>query len=137
MSSGIDKQFVRDYYQTLTDQEVLRIFTQGIRGLTSEAQEIVIEELKRRNLDVDVSKIVGTEQETEAVSRAYDPNGCPIDEPTRIWMSGLLMKHSGLDEPENMVAVLAQAKIIVDDQINNHTGTNPERRLDIFWTKRF
>ncbi len=48
MSAGIDNQFVREYYQRMTDQEVTRILMQDLKGLTMEAQEVIKEEIKRR-----------------------------------------------------------------------------------------
>jgi hypothetical protein len=87
MSSGIDKEFVRQYYQKMTNQDVIRILTKEAAGLTSEALEIVKEEIKRRNLDPEIFKIVEAQQETDTFEgRVYDPNDCPVDEPARIWL---------------------------------------------------
>src|ERR1700743_259607 len=100
MSSGIDKQFVRDYYQKMTDHEVLRILAQGLTGLTPEAQEVVKEEIQRRKLDVDVSKVLRPEEE-DLPGKVYDPNGCPVDEPNRIWLERSFLKLLALFGEEN------------------------------------
>jgi hypothetical protein len=87
MSGGIDKEFVRAYYQSMTDQEITRVLTNNVKGLTAEAQEIVKDEIKKRNLGQDISAAVDAQQETHTVpSKVYDPKACPVEEPTRIWM---------------------------------------------------
>ncbi len=86
MSSGIDKEFIQEYYQRMTDQEVIRILSQGLVGLTSEAKEVIREEVKKRNLDIDISKIVDSPEEADIPEKVYGPDGCPVDEPTRIWL---------------------------------------------------
>lgn len=56
MSKGIDIQFVRENYQRMSDEELIRIATQDAVGLTPEAQEVVSEEITRRNLDTNIIK---------------------------------------------------------------------------------
>lgn len=87
MAAGIDKELVRGYYHKMTDKELVAVLTQNIRGLTPEAQEIVHTEIKSRNLDPHLSKIVEAQQadDTPAI-RAYDAAACPVDEDTRIWL---------------------------------------------------
>lgn len=86
--SGIDKQFVREYYQRMTDQEVIRILTTEAAGLTPVALEVVNEEIKRRNLDPELLRVVDAQQKAPAPEAEFiiDPNGCPVDEPTRIYL---------------------------------------------------
>ncbi|HEY8660070.1 MAG TPA: hypothetical protein VIL78_13640 [Hanamia sp.] len=57
MSTGIDIQFVRENYQKMTDEELIRISTKDFTDLTQEAQEVVIEELKKRNLNTNASNV--------------------------------------------------------------------------------
>jgi hypothetical protein len=51
MATGIDIQLVRDRYQKMADEELIRVATKEITNLTPEAQDIVNEELQRRNLN--------------------------------------------------------------------------------------
>jgi len=51
MSTGIDKDLVRDFYLTMTDKELIKVAIKEIDNLTQEAQEIIAEEVRRRNLD--------------------------------------------------------------------------------------
>lgn len=65
MSTGIDIEFVRQTYQKMTDEELVRVATQDAAGLTPEAQEVVKEEVHRRNLDLNIIRGV------EAQNRNY------------------------------------------------------------------
>ena len=56
MSSEIDIQFVRDNYQRMKDEELIRVATQDAAGLTPEAQEIIKEEIEKRKLDTNIIK---------------------------------------------------------------------------------
>ena len=56
MSEGIDIEFVRETYQKMTDDELVRVATQDAAGLTSEAQEVVKEEIIKRRLDTNIVK---------------------------------------------------------------------------------
>ncbi|HLK29938.1 MAG TPA: hypothetical protein VKT28_15265 [Puia sp.] len=87
MSDGIDIEFVREYYQKMTDQEITRVLTQDSKGLTSDALKIVKEEIARRNLDSEILSAVEAQQQvyTDAY-KIYDPEACPVDEPTRLWL---------------------------------------------------
>ncbi|WP_431211739.1 hypothetical protein ACQ86N_38985 [Puia sp. P3] len=99
MSSGIDKQFVREYYQRMSDKEMITIL-RDLTGLTPEAQEVVREEITRRNLDVDISGIAAQEEE-EYLGKAFDPDACPVGEDTRVWLENailLLLDIFGKDE---------------------------------------
>lgn len=50
MSSGIDLQFIRDYYQGITDQQLIHILAENSEGLTADAIQIIKEEVIRRGL---------------------------------------------------------------------------------------
>lgn len=67
MSAGIDIQLVRDRYQKMSDQELIRILTQDAVGLTPEALEVVREEIKKRNLDPNIAKGVDAQQKSYSV----------------------------------------------------------------------
>jgi len=87
MSAGIDKQLVLEYYQRMTDEQIINVLTKDAKGLTIEAQEIVKEEIKRRNLNPEIIKAVEVQQETYLhIPKVYDPNGCPVEEDARIWL---------------------------------------------------
>jgi len=62
MTAGIDVQFVRDYYQKMTDEEIIRVAKHEVGNLTEEAQEVVKEEVKRRNLDTNATNFLEEEQ---------------------------------------------------------------------------
>ncbi|MEP7318843.1 MAG: hypothetical protein ABI921_08870, partial [Panacibacter sp.] len=64
MGSGIDIEFVREAYQKMPDQELIRVLTQDAAGLTPEAQEVVKEEIKKRNLDPNIIKGVDAQQKS-------------------------------------------------------------------------
>jgi hypothetical protein len=66
MDTGIDTEFVRQNYQKMTDQELIRVATQDVCGLTIEAQEVVKEEIKQRNLDSNI--IRGVEVQNRSLS---------------------------------------------------------------------
>jgi len=54
MGAGIDMQLVRENYERMTDNELIRIATEDSAGLTTEAQEIIKEEIGKRNLDTNI-----------------------------------------------------------------------------------
>ena len=56
MSAETDIQLVRENYQRMKDEELIRIVTQDSVGLTPEAIEIVKEEIKKRKLDANLVK---------------------------------------------------------------------------------
>jgi hypothetical protein len=73
MSQGLDKEIVREYYERMTDQEVIEVLTQNLTGLTLEAQEIIKEEIIRCNLNPNIFKIVEAQQDTYTFSeKVYD-----------------------------------------------------------------
>jgi len=86
MSEGIDKEFVRDYYRRMTDQELISVLTQGLTGLTKAALEVIKEEIVRRHLDPNNYKIEEAQESDTSPERVYDKNACPVDEHKRIWM---------------------------------------------------
>lgn len=114
MNAGIDKQYVQAYYRRMTDQEVIDVLTQNAKGLTTEALEIVKEEITRRNLNPDIFSIVEAQQQQTYLftDKEYDPNGCPVDEATRVWL-------------EN--AFLALLDIFGKENTQNRTVLIPER----------
>jgi len=102
MSSGIEKEFVRQYYQQMTDQEVIGILMQDLARLTAEALEIIKEEIKRRNLDPEIFKSIEAQQNTdEFQEKVYDPNGCPVDEPNIAWIEKSFLTLLSLFGKEN------------------------------------
>lgn len=87
MSAGLDKQFIRDYYQSMNDKELIHVLTQNMAGLTLDAQEIIREEIRRRRLDNNILKVVEDQQMSYTFrEKIYDPNDCPVDEQNRIWI---------------------------------------------------
>jgi hypothetical protein len=58
MMTGIDIQFVRDRYQKMTDEELIHVVNSEINNLTQEAQNIVNEEVKQRDLDTNSSNFL-------------------------------------------------------------------------------
>lgn len=54
MAKGLDIEIVKENYRRLSDAELIRIATEDAFGLTSEAQQIVFEEIKRRKLDLNI-----------------------------------------------------------------------------------
>lgn len=87
MSTEIDKKFILEYYQKMTDEQITNFLTKDAKGLTVEAQEIAKAEIIRRNLNTEIIKIVELQQETHLhISKAYDPNGCPVEDEKRIWI---------------------------------------------------
>lgn len=68
MSKEIDIQFVRENYQRMTDNELIRVATQDAAGLTPEAQEIVKEEIERRKLDAGIIKSVYAQNKSYTIA---------------------------------------------------------------------
>jgi hypothetical protein len=56
MSNGIDIEFVRETYQKMTNDELIRVATSDAAGLTPDAQEVVKEEIIKRRLDTNIIK---------------------------------------------------------------------------------
>ena len=83
MSQGIDLAFVRETYQKMSDAELERVATQDAAGLTPEAQEIVKEEIQRRNLSTTIIKGVQAQNrqytiaEIDAYCEMIRGLGCP------------------------------------------------------------
>jgi len=65
MNTGIDIEFVRQNYQKMTDEELVRVATQDSTGLTPEAQEVAKKEIQRRKLDRNII------QGIQAQNRSY------------------------------------------------------------------
>ncbi|RXK86791.1 hypothetical protein [Filimonas effusa] len=64
MRTGIDTQMVRDHYQRMTNEELIRTATQDAAGLTPEARDIVREELEKRRLDTSIFKAVQAQNQS-------------------------------------------------------------------------
>lgn len=58
MSSELDIKFVKQSYLRMTDEELLRTATNDVSGHTPEALEVVLEEIKHRNLDTNIADAV-------------------------------------------------------------------------------
>jgi hypothetical protein len=67
MSTGIDISFIRENYQRMPDDEIIRIATQDAAGLTPEAQEVIKEELTRRKVDPNIIKAVQAQNKTYTI----------------------------------------------------------------------
>ena len=61
----MDLDFIRDSYQKMSDDELIRIATTDASGLTHQAQEIIKEEVAKRKLDTNILKGV------EAQNKSY------------------------------------------------------------------
>jgi len=115
MSAGIDKQFVREHYKRMTDQEIIRVLKTNLAGLTSEAQEIIKEEITRRNLGPDISEVIEAQQETYTFpDKVYDKNACPVDEHTRIWLEKSFQTLLSIFGKENT----RNRKVLTPERIN-------------------
>lgn len=87
MGSGIDIQLVRDYYRGLSDDELVRVLTADAKGLTAGALEVVKEEIMRRGLQSTIYAAVHAQQEPDEIPmKAFDPEGCPVEETGRLWL---------------------------------------------------
>jgi Peptidase family M48 len=86
MNAGLDKQLLQEFYERMTDDEIVRIVTNDVAGLTPEAREVITVEVKKRRLDVDTSAITGAESGTESPGEWYMEEGCPVHQQTRIWL---------------------------------------------------
>ena len=64
MSTGIDITLVKERYQRMTDEELIRIATQDAYGLTPEAMEVVKAEIEKRGLNQNISKAVEAQNKT-------------------------------------------------------------------------
>ena len=58
MSTELDIQFVKQSYLRMTDEELIRTATNDVSGLTPEALEVVLEEIKHRNIDTNIANAV-------------------------------------------------------------------------------
>ena len=69
MNAGLDKQLLQEFYERMTDDEILRIVTNDVAGLTPEAREVTTMEVKKRRLDVDTAAITDADSDTESPTR--------------------------------------------------------------------
>ena len=86
MNAGLDKQLLQEFYERMTDDEILRIVTNDVAGLTPEAREVITMEVKKRQLHVDTAAIADAESNTESPEEWYKEEGCPVHQQTRIWL---------------------------------------------------
>jgi hypothetical protein len=63
MGNGIDPAFIRETYQRMSDEELVRVATQDAVGLTEETYEIIKDEIARRNLSPNIQKGVEAQQQ--------------------------------------------------------------------------
>ena len=101
MSTGIDISYVRETYQRMTDEELIRIATQDAYGLTPEAMEIVKAEIQKRGLDQNIAKGVEAQNKTYTIEEVdsycdiVSNLGCPscgnTTEPLNATMTGEVM----------------------------------------------
>jgi hypothetical protein len=83
MSTGIDIKFVRERYQRMSDDELIRIATQDAYGLTPEAMEVVRREIQKRGLNENISKGVEAQnkeytiEEIDSYCELISNLGCP------------------------------------------------------------
>lgn len=61
MNDGIDIQLVRNSYQKMTDDELVRSAMEARNELTPEGQKVLDEEIEKRNLDINSIKLVPEE----------------------------------------------------------------------------
>jgi hypothetical protein len=84
MGTGIDIGFIREYYQKMTDEDLIHAATHHASGLAPEAQDIVKEEITKRKLDSRISTLVEaknknyTEGEIEQYCYIIQKLRCPI-----------------------------------------------------------
>ena len=64
MSTGLDIQFVRETYQRMSDEELIRIATKDAFGLTPEAMEVVKVEVEKRGLNENIAKGIEAQNKT-------------------------------------------------------------------------
>lgn len=84
---GIDIKYVREYYQGLTNEAIIKILTHEAKGLTNEAMSVVREEISRRNLDPQLHALVNAQQQIEEEEmKTFDPDGSPVEEEERLWL---------------------------------------------------
>ncbi|WP_276225304.1 hypothetical protein [Niabella beijingensis] len=67
MSKGLDPGQVREYYQQLDNHELMRIALHDAAGLTPEAQEIVNQEIEKRNLGTAAADAVRVQNKTHSL----------------------------------------------------------------------
>jgi hypothetical protein len=84
MSTGIDIKYVQETYQRMSDEELVRTATQNAYGLTSEAMEVVKEEIRKRGLSENIIKAVEAQnkevtlEEIDAYCDIISKLGCPV-----------------------------------------------------------
>jgi hypothetical protein len=84
MSTGIDIEFVKQFYQRMSDEELIRTATQDAYGLTPEAMEVVKTEIRTRGLDQNIIKAVEAQnkeitlEEIDAFCDVVSKLTCPV-----------------------------------------------------------
>lgn len=83
MGQGLDKEFIRQNYIRLSDEELIRIISQDATGLTAEAVGVIKEELAARRLSPKLINIVEaqnkeySEEELNVICNCIVPLPCP------------------------------------------------------------
>jgi predicted nucleic-acid-binding Zn-ribbon protein len=67
MQAGLDIEFVKDNYQKMSDDDLIRTATTDAYGLTEEAMEVVKEEIIKRNLDKNIIKGLEAQNKTYSI----------------------------------------------------------------------
>jgi len=84
MNSGVAIELVRQNYQKITDEELVRVATQDAVGLTPEAQEVVRQEIEKRKLDPNIVKGVQAQNlsystdDVDAYCKLIQDLNCPV-----------------------------------------------------------
>jgi hypothetical protein len=84
MSTGIDIQYVQETYQSMSNEDLIRIATEDAYGLTPEAMEVVKAEIKKRGLGEGIIQAVEAQnkdltiQEIDAYCDLVSNLSCPV-----------------------------------------------------------
>ncbi len=102
MSSGIDKKLILNYYRNMNNEQLITVLKNDSKGLTSDAIEIIKEELSKRNISTEILKEVESPQKKHIhVPREYNPDGPPIEDDNRLWIEKsfqFLLNTFGVEE---------------------------------------
>ncbi len=100
MSQGIDIDFVRETYQKMSDEDLIRVLTTDAAGLTTEAQALTRNEVKRRNLNPDIALGVDIQQkflndaEIDAYCSIIQFLPCPVTGETTEILNGTMVSET-------------------------------------------
>ncbi len=88
MDSGLDISLVRENYRKMSDQELIQIATQKASGLTSEALQVVKEEISKRNINQNIFKEIDAQRKSytiediDAYCKIIQQLPCPVTRST-------------------------------------------------------